>query len=496
MIFLLIILTIVIFSFISQFFSKYNRVFIFTSILFVLFFYYFLAHLHNRDEINSFKYRDSVYYNRLVKAFKEYNLHIAKDPNPIPQNQNARQLYVEAVTKNHALFWLWDCSYYKGYIYIYFGLTPVLLFYLPFNLITNSFLPDQIVILILASIIFLISLLIIRKISTVFLHLKIPLWIQILTIFLIGISDFTIFFLVQPHIYEVSIISAGLLLLLGIYLFLQYCCSTNIKKNRYYIFFIGLVLALSVGCRPHYILFIPLFFIAILYFEYSRKTHVKKIIKYSLFFIIPCLLYGSILATYNYLRFDSIFEFGWKYQLNDIPIYTNIFPIKDFLLGLKYHIFQVPLISENLPIFFSVKAVGHSLANEKTIGLIFVFPLSIFLLLLPKIIHCFWIRKEKHILVFLFLSIYILIINLFIVCMAGMTLRYNFEYIYIISILSIFVFYIIYTKSKIKIKFILSTLFITLFIFSLYINFSILLNDNYITFYPSEYKTKIILFLM
>ncbi len=496
MIFLLIILTIVIFSFISQIFSKHNKIFIFISIFFVLFFYYFLAHLHNRDEFNSFKYRDTVYYNRLVKSFKEYNLHIAKNPNPIPQNQNARQLYVEAVTKNHALFWLWDCSYYKGYIYLYFGVTPVLLFYLPFNLITNLFLPDQIVILLLTSLIFLISLLIIRKISTIFLHLKIPLWIQILTIFLIGISDFTIFFLVQPHIYEVSIISAGFLLLFGVYLFLQYCCSINIQKNRYYIFFIGLVVSLSVGCRPHYILFIPFFFVSILYIEYSKKTDIKQITKYIFFFIIPCILYGSIIAIYNYLRFDSIFEFGWKYQLNDIPIYTNILPLKDLFLGLKYHIFQIPLINNTLPIFSSVKAIGHSLGNEKAIGLIFVFPLSIFLLLLPKIIKNFLIDKNKKILVFLFLSIFIFITNLFVVCMAGMSLRYNFEYMYITTILSIFIFYLIYVKSKIRIKFILKILFITFFIFSLYINFSILLNDNYIIFNPAEYRTKIILFLM
>jgi len=250
-----------------------------------------------------------------------------------------------------------------------------------------------------------------------------------------------------------------------------------------------------VGCRPHYVLFIPLFIIVIILTELFKKTDKKTTMKILIIFIIPLTLYGFFLAVYNYLRFDSIFEFGWQYQLNAIHIYTNILPLKDLFLGLKYHIFQIPLINKTLPIFSSVQAINHSLLNEKAIGLIFVFPLSILLLLLLKIIKILWAKKEKNFLVFLFLSVSIFIINLFIACMAGMTLRYNFEYIYIVSILSVFIFYSIYVQSKIRTKFILKILFITFFIFSLYINISILLNDNYIIFNSAEYKTKIILFL-
>ena len=58
----------------------------------------------------------------------------------------------------------YDFSYYKGKIYFYWGITPVLLFYLPFNLITNLCLSDNLIVFLSLSLIFLLSLLILKKV--------------------------------------------------------------------------------------------------------------------------------------------------------------------------------------------------------------------------------------------------------------------------------------------------------------------------------------------
>lgn len=81
-----------------------------------------------------------------------------------------------------------------------------------------------------------------------------------------------------------------------------------------------------------------------------------------------------IVALYNYLRFDSIFEFGWKYQLNDLNQYGYIASIKDSILSLKYNLFQFPEFDKNT-IFSLVKATGHRIGNEFVAGAIWTFPL-------------------------------------------------------------------------------------------------------------------------
>ena len=44
--------------------------------------------------------------------------------------------------------YLWDTAYYEGHYYVYFGVVPVLLFYLPFYLVTGANFPTAIGVLI------------------------------------------------------------------------------------------------------------------------------------------------------------------------------------------------------------------------------------------------------------------------------------------------------------------------------------------------------------
>ena len=155
MMLLLIIMSIVVFALISNFF-KNQKIFILISIVLILFFYFFLA--KNFFNIKSFYptfenktyYLCNNFYNLVVDALKNKKLYIATLEDYPKLNmdnvyRNFDTVYDEFKYRN-----LFDSSYYKGKIYIYFGITPVLLFYLPFNIITNLYLTDKIVVLFLA----------------------------------------------------------------------------------------------------------------------------------------------------------------------------------------------------------------------------------------------------------------------------------------------------------------------------------------------------------
>ncbi len=82
-------------------------------------------------------------------------------------------------------------------------------------------------------------------------------------------------------------------------------------------FFGCLSLALAVGCRPTY-LFISLIILPILaqkLIKNVKSKNKKEVIKELIAVMIPYITVGLALMYYNYIRFDSIFEFGAKYQL-------------------------------------------------------------------------------------------------------------------------------------------------------------------------------------
>ena len=61
-----------------------------------------------------------------------------------PLRQGAR----DELQKQTGESYLFDVAYYEGHYYVYFGVLPVLLFYLPFYLLTGSSFPTAIGVLI------------------------------------------------------------------------------------------------------------------------------------------------------------------------------------------------------------------------------------------------------------------------------------------------------------------------------------------------------------
>ena len=81
------------------------------------------------------------------------------------------------------------------------------------------------------------------------------------------------------------------------------------------------MLALS---RPNLLLLAVVFgaplFLGILF---DRKLSVREKLSRALPFLIPVILGGIGIMYYNYLRFDSVFEFGTAYQLTESDIRYN-----------------------------------------------------------------------------------------------------------------------------------------------------------------------------
>lgn len=476
----LIILIFIFLGLIIKSYQKSYNIIITLTILCVIFSYFIFAKNFPEHSFfpQKYQYTKDCRYNRLIYSLKKYKLDIEDDIPKILEEPNIHTTFVSYLQNHKTLFKFYDLSCYKGKIYLYWGLTPVLMFYLPFNLITNLYLSDNMVVWLLTSFIFLLSLLILRK----SVYISIPLdkstninFLFFYSSLIIGYCNYSIFLVTRPSICEVAISCAAFLLLLSIYLFIEFL-DGNKKHTNILPFFIGLFLSLSVGCRPHYILFIPIFYIFIVYVHYTRTKNIKDILKISGFFILPCIIYAIILALYNYLRFDSIFEFGLKLQLNNLQLYNYTPTFTDFIVGLKNHLLKIPDINPlNYTIFSLRNASGHRIGNELISGIIYIYPMSMILILIPLF---YFIKRNKITTQIVTLFSLLFVITFFMACLFGMIQRFVFEYMYILVILTLFVFIIFYNYISSKYKLLILIFFIIITTYTIYVNLSLLLCFN------------------
>lgn len=509
MVLLYIIISIVLFSLLFQILNNQilQKIFYVASVLLVLIIYFIFArnsylpqffYPSAEQNIRTTFYEkqqacklDSKYKPLLNSILKGHVYLFTSDQYPKLKHPDIYKIYPTIASTDLDLYLMFDMSYYKDKIYLYFGIIPVVVFYLPYYFITKTFLSDQLLVFFICSFVFLLSLIVI-KLMIKNLKLNLNYSMQVFSVFLIGFANGCLFLITRPEIYEVCIITASFFFLLAILFFLFYINKPGLK----FIFFVALFLSLSVGCRPNYVIHIPVFLMFIIYFLKKEKFLSKQIYKNIFWFIIPCLIVGILLALYNFIRFDSVFQFGWKYQLNTYNAIVYNPSFKDFFIGLKTLFFKIPIINNEFPFFSMSRVCDHSLGIEYSISLFLLFPLTIFIFVFFLNKSFRQIKNNNFIIVRLLLISAVL--NIIVVSFAGVIQRYIFEYLYIISILSVLFFIISYNNVNKKYKILFNSVFFIFFIFTIYMNISVVFaknNYHYFAYTNPNFYNSVINFL-
>ena len=246
----------------------------------------------------------------------------------------------------------WDHAYYNSHYYMYFGIVPVFLLFLPFRLITGtSLLTYHAVQIFVALSIIGFFVLFYTLSKTFFKKMSFGMYIALS----VGFSAMSFWYAVGvPTLYTVPITSGICLMIWSIYFFIK---AVYIEKteNRQIIFaFFGALLgALAFGCRPPIalanIIIIPMLIVFLKQRKFTLKLLLKLIYAASPYFIIAILL-----MVYNYVRFESPFEFGQSYQLTvaDQTVYTSIldsFNLKNQINGLVNNFIKYNDVSDKFP---------------------------------------------------------------------------------------------------------------------------------------------------
>lgn len=241
----------------------------------------------------------------------------------------------------------WDVAYFEGHYYVYFGIVPLLIMYLPFRAMLDAPFPSAVGVIAFAFIfaigVFkLLGILCEKKFKNVSVG-------TFLITALATVNCCGVMFLVKrPDFYSVPIMTGLAFVVWGIFLWIK---GLNTEKLRNLFFTAGsLCLALAVGCRPQLVLVsaaaLPLF---AKYFLLEKKLTTKKGLVNLLVLAIPFIVVAVGIMYYNYIRFGSVTDFGSGYNLTTNDVTKRGFDMGRTGLGIFTYLFQPPQFTATFP---------------------------------------------------------------------------------------------------------------------------------------------------
>lgn len=385
-------------------------------------------------------------------------LTIEPDITVIEGEAQGLNVWSHSVRSQYGINAAWDHAYYNGHYYSYYGVLPVFLFYFPAYLLSGfKLIPTPLyglgiaTILIVASF-YLLLLEIDRHISkgnTNFQRLFIVFlcsFFLIMTINNFCLKDGG----AHEGIYHLPIATA----LVEQTLFLLFAFRAYRKKDKRMInmFFSGLFYACLFLTRPNQclsIIFACPLFIAMLFDK--GISFKKRILSFIPLFSI--LIIGfSLMAVYNYVRYDNFLEFGQSYQMNSDQLSdtykVNTYQIEKFIPSMYHFMFEEPNFYTTFPyISCSVRRLSFDICSyiQGSYG-VFLIPAFIFMLASPFLfngkgngVYCFF---------FSLVPIFVILFVFTTYSKAGICARYLIENFYFSSIGSLGVFLYLMNKHK------------------------------------------------
>ena len=252
------------------------------------------------------------YYNLLMKGFMKGSLALDTPVDPAllamanPSNPAERG--------DHGLH---DASYFNGKYYLYFGAAPVILLFLPFHLLTGAYLDES-----LASPLFAL----LGLIASVWLVMAVrrrwfpgtSLLAAALCVPALGLANLMPILLRRSNVWEVPITCAYLCLMVGL------CALFKALESGRPVRWLALASAafgLAVASRPTYLFGCAAVLVPVLAYWLGRRDGPRGLADpgfrlLALAAVVPLAAIGLLMAVYNFERFGSPTDFGFRHLMN------------------------------------------------------------------------------------------------------------------------------------------------------------------------------------
>jgi len=377
---------------------------------------------------------------------------------------------------------LGDMSFYKGKYYSYYGMVPVVILFAPYKLLTGDYLPTSMGAFLFASMATILLMLLWKQISQNYLE-KVPYFFFLIGGATLYASSIIPICLTMKFFHNIPQYLALAFVVLGVIMLLHAKENGAINRTTTWLLMASsLSFALAVACRPSSLFWIIL--IPVMLWDKRKELNISK----AFAIIIPFAIVGSILAWYNYARFDSPFTFGQSYLLmttniityNEVSIIGKIYIfIKTFL----FMLFNPPILDFTFPFvtakesYVPVATTNYFNIFHNIVG-IFCFPIMWFL---------FYVRKVEILRNFIIAGIIISLLSIILLVFNAITWRYSMDFSWILALGALICAFqlqeIELPVKKIVLKAIYSCSGITLFlIFFLTISHRIYMGTNFVDY--------------
>ncbi len=305
-------------------------------------------------------------YQRLAEAFAAGQLSLKEiPPDALAALENPYDITVRdaAGLKEHVDY-LWDMVYRNGKYYCYFGPVPCVLFYLPVYLTTGGHLSDGALMIILATFVY----------AGIYMALKewlkrhaadAPVAYLLMFTAMIFAGSGMMSDIAAPDAHDIPRVAGLAFVGWGLYLW-----QRSVRTDRRGISIPALAggslcLALAVGCRPNQVVYsllaIPLFAGYLKTGDgFEKKDRNKSIAA----LLVPYIPIAVLLMAYNVLRFGSVFDFGYDYQLTVLDYSKKNILSDRIVIGLYEYLIRLPRMTYRFPFiedisFIQDNAFGH-----------------------------------------------------------------------------------------------------------------------------------------
>ncbi len=359
----------------------------------------------------------------------EWELELLKNP------------YDPAEREESGVTFHWDHAYYNGHYYMYFGVVPVFLTFLPYRIVTGEALTTYHATQIFTVVIVIGIFVLFRMLSKLFFQkLDLLPYLSLSAAF----SVMSVWYAAaRPALYCTAITAGIALELWSIYFFVRAVYYDGTENRKILFAAVGALLgALVFGCRPTIglanIVVLPLLFV----FLRERKIKAKLIGKLALA-ASPYLVVAVCLMMYNYVRFGDPMEFGQAYQLTvtDQSSYS-------MSIGL-YQIFRI--VNDTITNFFAYSGMDSVFPYLRASSVFMNFPvlmLSVFIIH-PLVYKKFLQTKTSYFLIGLVVAV-LLITAADILWSPYLTERYRMDTYFLLAIVCFMILGFLYDGTSHK----------------------------------------------
>lgn len=336
---------------------------------------------------------DPLYYNPYEQQFDALmkgQLHL--DLEPAEELKELENPYDP--TQREGIDYSWDRAYYNGRYYSYFGMAPIFTVYFPYYLLTGDLPAENTVTAVFAIMTALFFSLAAVKWASMYTK-KLP--VPLLFIGVIGaLFSSQVFLMMRGRAKFYYIATMAGMAFLSLFLWLILCGISGRwgfapaedgqpkKRKKLVLYFLaGIAYGFTFLSRVNIALLAAFIVLPMLWFKVITEKGEGKKIKFRklgdiaaelLALGIPVIAAMAFQLAINYIRFDSLFEFGSTYQLTVSDISKNKLRISDLPFAIFHYFLQPISLSSDFPFvslsYASLNNYGHYTYIDTGMGML------------------------------------------------------------------------------------------------------------------------------